>query len=358
MPDATHDIPVADPLTNSSAAASVYALPPAVLAFATDRFAKRFPKIDQSLAYRALEVALTLSGEVPWMVYSHEQGHGRVGRNNGWDVDVTMLSPWSGITSYTPTGPVTADQQIAFETAGVNQEQLNALKMFRDWGRNGDTSYQEALAYLLAQTNLGLYAIRTSALAHPPDFDDINAYVNDMKAKGQSLTTFDLAAQATTATLLSAPFWAALVGGTRFLIDGTRRIKLPAIDIGGAHVTLPSFHYLLGVDSRVVGATTFVDWGRPTKIEVSVDERTDRRGGALGLRLDDIPIAPRVTASPFLRVTKGPALGVYTGTDIEFRLSDRLSLSGEVVYRRHDIRTQPEGMPDGLSFSGGLRARF
>src|SRR5262249_59762496 len=94
-----------------------------------------------------------------------------------------------------------AEQQLAFAAAGVNQETINASRMVSRWALRGNISYEEAMAYLYAQTNLAAYAVRTFALSIKADEDDVYNYVTHKRGLGVG----DLMGLAAVTDLLSGP---------------------------------------------------------------------------------------------------------------------------------------------------------
>ena len=61
----------------------------------------------------------------------------------------------------------------------MNQQSINASRMASRWALRRSIIYQEAMAYLFAQTNMAAYAVRTFALSINANQDDVYYYVTD-----------------------------------------------------------------------------------------------------------------------------------------------------------------------------------
>ena len=236
--------------------------------------------MDEKLAWRLVEWAASGLGFMTEMTYSHEQGHGGAARRFGLDPDVTLKAPWSGVTSI-PPNMLTPDQKLTFATAGVNQQTINASRMASRWALRGSISYQEAMAYLYAKTNLAAYAVRTFALSITDNSDDIYNYTT----KQGSLSAGELMGLAAVADLLSGPAWAALIGsGTTCGMESGRSAshlqdrQRDARDAAQLQVLLSKRGPLLG------GRSTLNVGGR-FPLEVSIDASLDEPGIAAGAQL-------------------------------------------------------------------------
>ncbi len=361
-----HSLPIADPRTDAGAHSAYYALLPAVTGWAMEQVTRAYPDVDRHFLSRMLELALVVGYEVPWMVFSHEGGHYRAARNAGWNPRIEMTGWASGLTWYNvPAGAeTTAEQFTVAGAAGVNQEVLNGMHMMRQWALNGGTRVHEAVAMLLAQTNLAAYATRSAIIGeNAPSYDDIAGYVDDLRRSGQDISMPRLAGMAIAADLLSAPFWAALIGGVRFVTHGDRVVPYPSIPAGQWDIALPSFQVLLTSRGPVVGGRTFASTevgGSRVSVELSGDARTDGSGGAIGLGINGIPLGtPRVQLSPYVRGTIDHGRpGVAAGADLHLSITDTIGVSAGASYRSGDLLAEPMGQRDGFEGHAALTLSF
>ncbi len=355
---APYRLELSNPFSDTSAHAAYYELMPALLGFGLEQTARRFPDLDRSLLYRLAEWSILGVGpEVPWMVYSHEAGHRGAGERFGWNPQITMTGWFSGETSrgIPPGVAPTPQQDIAFEAGGVNQEQINASRMYSRWALSGNMRYQEAMAYLLAQTNLAAYATRTISLSNPPSRDDIAAYVKDVPG----MTTGKLLAVAALTDLLSGPAWAALIGQYRFIRHGGRRVSMPTLHVGGLRMTLPHWQMLLTSQGPLVGGRMILNPGGNLPVEVTLDTRWSEPGAAVGVRVHEIPVlTPDLRISPFLRATVADPIGIYTGVEVRYDLAPWVGVSGQLGFRKNDLLSEPEGRGDGVEGGAALNLRF
>ncbi|MCC7384052.1 MAG: hypothetical protein IT384_19575 [Deltaproteobacteria bacterium] len=356
------EIELAPTFGSTTAHASHYALGPRALGLALDGFTDRYPELDRTFAARFLQLAGVFGLEVPWMVLSHEGGHYRVARELGWKPEIEMTGWMSGLTHYHPDPTKARDPaaELAAAAAGVNQEQLNAAYLYRDWARNGTAHWTEAMAYLLAQTNTGLYAARSAMRGEDtPSSDDIAAYTAGLNARGHAITRGQLAALALGADLLSAPVWATLIGEVRYLAGGGRRIEIPTLKLGSIEATFPNFHTYLDSDGPIVGGHLLINPKAKIPVEISVDTRVTGGGTAIGAKLYDVPLAPDLSLNPFVRVTSSERNnGVRVGTDLQYALSENVLITGTVAAGTGDLLREVEGKKDGVDFSIKLGLRF
>ncbi|MCK6544638.1 hypothetical protein L6R52_02115 [Myxococcota bacterium] len=352
-PPPTLSLELASPLTSTSANASYYTFVPQAMGVALDRLADRYPVINRNFGLRFLEFSAMVAGEVPWMVLSHEAGHHRVADRMGWRPEIEMTGWMSGLTHYRDYHR-SEDGRAELESsaAGMNQLQLTGAYAFREWARAGETRYSDAMAYLLAQTNTALYALRSATRGgDAPSSDDVQAYTQGISARGETLTAGQLAAVALTTDLLSAPVWASLFAQGRFLATGERRISIPSFELGPVEATFPAFHTLLSTDGPIVGGHLFLNPRGPIPAELTVDVRLDGRAAAVGAQLYSLPLARDLSMNPFLRLSaqeNGP--GVQVGSDLRWSPLPGLSVTGTASVGANDLLREVEGRPDGLNF--------
>jgi hypothetical protein len=233
--------------------------------------------------------------------------------------------------------------------------------MYRRWARNGSARYQEAMGYLLAQTNLGLYAARTVARGEgAPSSDDIANYVELMNARGHKISQGQLLAMAACADLASAPVWAALKGQYDFLARGDRRVEIPTFEIGDVSATFPNFQTYLAADGPVIGGQLLVNPEKEHPVELSFHTRYDGSAQAVGAKLYDLALTDDVTVNPYLRVTRDHVHGdgVMVGSEVRYRAGERLDLVGAVEFNHNDLLSEPQGRDQGLSGYVGVALRF
>lgn len=352
------EIPLADPVTSSHANAADTSAVSKAVGYALERLAEKYPDIDRTVARRFVELALMVGGEVPMMVLSHEAGHKRVALGYGWDADIEITGWPSGVTHWTTTGTVTNEQRLNAQAGGVNQETLTALESYRDWALAGGARYQEALGFLLAQTNLALYALRTLSLGDDaPARDDVAKYVERLDRKDVTIVTIFATALAT--DLLSASFWAALIGGVRFVAKGERHVKLPSLRLGNVDVVLPHFYSALTARGLVVGGTSVVKLPSGVAVSVGAAGRLDGSAIAPSVAVSGVQLGSRVKLGAKASLTVGDdRLGFLAGASADVRLSSRLSLSLGGEYKRNDLSQAITPAKNGLSANAGLIIDF
>jgi hypothetical protein len=365
-PRAGTDIAIGNPYRTSDVHASHYGATSAVMGFALDKLHEKYPEIDRKFAARFLEMVLVTGAEVPLMTYSHEMGHYRAASAAGASPSIEMTGWMSGLTHYgVPPGTRLTDKQdIAADAAGVNQEQLNAVYMYQKFARNGGARYEEAMGYLLAETNLALYAANTArrTLGHDvKSSDDIANYIEGIEKRGHDVKLGHLVAMTLAADLVSAPVWASLIGQIRYLASGDRTVEMPTFEIGDVKATFPNAHVLLSSDGPIVGANVVVSPDRKVPVEVSFDVRVDKeKAAALGAKLYDVPLAGGVTVNPFFRASyderRGP--GVLVGTDVQAKVAGNLAITGSVAFRHNDLLDEPEGKSNGVDVRVGVSIPF
>jgi hypothetical protein len=356
-PPAPYRLDLTNPLTDIGAHASYYELVPGLMSFGLEQLGKRYPDLDRSWVYRAGELVLSGAPLVPWMVASHEYGHYGVGRRFGWSPNVTLTGYTSGVTSPgVPAGVDTSPQQsLAFAAGGVNQEQINAAQMYDRWALSGNIRYQEALAYLLAQTNLAAYAVRTISLSDPPAKDDINAYVT----RSGTISTGQLLIVAALTDLLSGPAWAALIGQGRFVATGERRIQMPTFNLGGQTLTLPHWQMLLTSQGPPLGGRMILNPRGRLPVEFTFHTSLNDPAVAVGAQLRNLSVlTPRLQFSPFLRATAADPLGIYAGVNVSYDLAPWVGITGTLAFRHNDLLAEPEGKGSGFEGGVGLTTRF
>jgi hypothetical protein len=368
-PRAGTTIGVGNPFTDAATHEADYAALSSAMGFGLDKLAEKFPDVDKGFAARFLEMAVSTGAQVPIMVYSHEMGHFRAATADGANPSIDMTGYASGLTTYNedPAHPFTSDQDMVVDAAGVNQEMANASYMFEKFARNGGARYQEAMGYLLAQTNMALYAANTMRHEMQGDVkssDDIQNYIDGLNAKGSSITTGHLAAMAVATDLLSAPVWASLIGQVRFLANGQRDVAMPTIDIGDVKATFPNLHTYLSTNGPIVGGQIMIDPQKKIPVELSFDMRIDQKAAAaVGLKLFDVPIpgtGDRVTLNPFIRGTydERTGAGVEVGTEVSAKIWNDVAVTGSVSFSHNDLLAEPTGGSDGVSAHVGITIPF
>ncbi len=356
-----HTLLINNPLTNADAHASQYAFISEAIGFGVQELVKKYPWMDRHWATRFAELALNVGGLVPLMVFSHEGGHYRVADAHQWKPHIEMTGWASGLTRYSgiTLDNSTPEQRTQATAAGVNQEQLNAAYMFRDWALGGDARYQEALGFLLARTNMALYALRSATRGKDkPSSDDISNYIRQMNQSGRSTGYLEVAGFALAADLLSPAFWASLYGTGRFVVTGERSVRVPAIDLAGARLTLPNFHLFLGAHGPIFGGETFLSFKNGPAVSLGADVRTDGRGGAVTLGGYGLSAGP---------VSFSPSLGLSTDAQQGLGFSGRLSATlqatpwlGLTADGGFNTKGWMKGPPQGQAagFSGNLGLTF
>ncbi len=345
---------IANPFSDVEAHASMYELAPALVGRLSATY-----NLDEKVAWRLFEWAAAGITFMTQMTYSHEQGgHAGVGRRFGWDPSVTLKAPWSGVTSRgVPSGvTVTPDQDISFITGGVNQERINASRMASRWALRGDISYQEAMAYLYAQTNMAAYALRTLALSIKAPEDDINSYVT----KQGSLSVGELFALAAATDLLSGPAWAALIGQFNYILHGERRVEIPTFKVGREmRATIPNWRLLLSSRGPLLGGRSTINVGGRIPVEVSIDRSLDEPGIAVGAQAHWAPM-PSLRLSAFGRASFSESEGVggLGGVEAQYNITPLVGISARLSYRKKDLLTQPEGAAEGLEGRAALTFDF
>ena len=359
-PGAPYRLELANPLSDVEAHASLYELLPALVGRLTKTY-----NMDEKLAWRLVEWTASGLGFMTEMTYSHEQGgHGGAARRFGFDPQVTLDAPWSGSTCpaplvngkcFAPPG-LTPDKDLTITAAGVNQQTINASRMASRWALRGSISYQEAMAYLYAKTNLAAYAVRTFALSIKEDKDDIYNYTTNQG----SLSVGELMGLAAVADLLSGPAWAALMGQLDYVLYGKRRVNIPTFKIGSEmRATLPNFQVLLSKRGPLLGGRSTLNVGGRFPLEVSIDASLDEPGIAAGAQLH-APLTPKLTLSPFGRFsyTESQGAGGLLGLEAQYKLTPWLGISATLSYRKEDLLTEPEGASEGLQGRGAMTLEF
>ncbi len=354
-----------NPYADSSVHAVAYDFLPSAMNAALEKLKQSYPEVDQNFALRFLQTAFSFGVQVPWMTYSHEAGHAREVSRQGGNPAIEMTGWMGGYTEFNlPAGKVlTPSELAAMSAAGVNQEQLNAAYMFQKWARNQGTSCMEAMGFLLAQTNLALYSSMTPLMekkgAPVPSENDVRAYLDSLAQNGRKLTTGQLTAMAIAADLVSAPVWASLIGQVRYLAGGERNIEMPTFKIGDVKSTFPNTHLLLTTEGPVLGANVVLNPDKKTPVELSLEVRTDLKAAAVGVKLDDLKLAPNVSVNPFLRGTiDGGKPGMLVGAEVRADLGQGAALVGSVAYRHDDLLAGPEGRTNGVNAQVGISVPF
>jgi len=359
----THTVAVGNPLADATVHASHYAAVPAAMGYAMEAFAQRYPDIDRNLAYRFLEMAVMVGAEVPWMVLSHEGGHYRAATRHGWDAEIEMTGWASGLTRIRLSSDIhTINQQLVEITAaGINQETINSLHIYRNWVINGSVRYQEALSFLLAETNMALYAISTfqkgNNISEP---DDINIYIQLLNAKNQDIKISDLMEAALIANLFSASFWAALIGNIQFVVTGDRHISIPSFNIGLVEIILPNFHLFLDSKGPFFGGTIVINPKNFIPIELRTDIRFNGQTVATSLRLHKIIILDWLCVSPHLAgsydINQG--IGYIIGADIGINFNRDLGVIVGATYIHDFAFNEVRGRNNGITINAGIELPF
>lgn len=349
-PGAPYRLELANPLSDVEAHASTYELLPALVSQLSRRY-----NFDEKIGWRLFEWVAGGLAFMTEMTYSHEQGgHGGAARRFDFDPKVTLKAPWSGETD--PGGKLSADQQLVFSAAGVNQQSINASRMVSRWALRRNISYQEAMAYLYAQTNLAAYAVRTFALSIKDNKDDIYYYV----ANQRSLSVGQLMGLAAVADLLSGPAWAALIGQINYLRHGERLVSIPTFKVGQeTRATLPNFQLLLSRRGPLLGGRSTINVGGKFPVEVSIDASLDEPGIAAGAQLH-APLTPALTLSPFGRFSysQSEGAGGLAGLEARYKFAHGVGISATLSYRKNDLLSEPEGShKKDLSEAEGLAGR-
>ncbi len=348
-PGAPYRLELANPFSDVEAHASTYELLPALIA----QLSKRY-NFDENFGWRLFEWTSASLGLMTAMTYSHEEGHGGDVRRFGGSPDVELNAPWSGVTHYNTPG-LSKDQLLNVTAGGVNQETINASRMVSRWALRQSISYQEAMAYLYAQTNLAAYAARTLALSKPGGSDDVANYTSNQG----SFSVGELLALSAVADLLSGPAWAALIGQWNYLRHGERQVRIPELKLGAdTRLTLPNFQVLLGAKGPLLGGRSTLTINDRFSVELSVDTRLDEGGIAVGGQLH-APVTKSLTLSPFGRLSYGSSEGVggTLGLDARYMLGP-VGLSLTLSYRKQDILSEPESASEGLQGRAALTLKF
>jgi hypothetical protein len=351
---------------DSEALATNSAAVTAATAFALDRFAEKFPHIQTSFAGRFLEMAAVGGLLVPKTVLEHELGHADAVENLGGEVKEVKLTGWaSGFTSWNINDDKEGRKRSIVAAAGLNQETETANYMYKDWAKRGSTDYQEAMAYLLAQSNLGLYAARTLARGdNTPSSDDIAQYVELMQQRGHKISQGQLLAMSAVADLASAPMWAALKGQYDFLLKGERKIDMPSFKIGETQFAYPNMQAYLGADGPVLGGTIIVDPDKKHPIELSAHTRYDATAQAIGAKIYDLALSDGMSVNPYLRVTRDEVNvpGIAVGSELRYTVyeSDKLAVDmlGQVEFSHNDLLQDIKRKQDGLNAYVGFQVHF
>ena len=355
---------LANPLSDVEAHASTYELLPALIAQLSSRY-----NFDEQVGWRLFEWVAGGLVFMTEMTYGHEEGHGGEARRLGYDPEVTLNAPWSGETCPVPqtVGPGgkkicvappswTADNDFAFTVAGVNQETINASRMVSRWALRKSISYQEAMAYLYAQTNLAAYALRTFALSITASKDDVYSYVTSQGG----LSVGELLGLAAVADLLSGPAWAALLGQWNYLRHGERQVRIPTFKVGREmRATLPNFQVLLAKSGPLLGGRSTINVNGKFPVEVSIDASLGEPGIAVGGKLH-APLTPKLTLIPFGRFSysQSEGAGGLAGLEAHYKLAPFVGISATMSYRKDDLLTAPEGAAEGWQGRAALTLSF
>ncbi len=346
------------PSTSSEMGSLTYAVLPRANSILADSITLAYPSFHQSGWLRALEWSVTLSWEIPWMVFHHELGHYRVGEFLGWNPEISPILWHSGFTRVSAPYQVTPTVELLseFATSGVNQLQLNATHLFVEWAKEGVYSYQEALALLLAKTNIALYTV-TSAIKsrESRSSDDLRNYYYDLKKLGIPVKMDSLVALTTLPLLGSASLWVSLLAQYEFLATGKRRIQLPLLSLGKLSIAPPDFHTLLTSKGPLVGGNLFFLVKGIPPLELQIDIRPLQTAFSVGFRAHSVALWDSwIQVSPLLRLSyyRNQKPGFMLGADMYiYPGTKRIAIIAGIFYQSYDLFAEPMGLQEGLNLS-------
>lgn len=354
---------VFDPRASATAHADVYHALPTAFGRSFDHLRAAVRPLDQWYV-RLGAVGMAAVGITPFMVYSHEVGHWERAKREGYDATVEMTGIASGHTqwSYGTLGAPDPRTRLRISLAGVNQEEYNAAHIYQastadDRGR---IHWAAGIAYIVARTNLPGYQIRTSFLAEPAPSDDMAVWGRHLAASGSPFSLASSGWMSAGAALASPLSWAAIVGGFRFVITGESTFEIPNVRVGPLNLQAPDLHVYLHPLGPIVEARTAL---RHDESGVSVEAYgwgvAGGRDGGGGVRVNQIPLPFRLSASPHLGFSGGAnGFGADIGTDFSFRVNGAFALSGGVTVRKNDPLGEATGGRDGVSGTLGARVTF
>jgi hypothetical protein len=267
----------------------------------------------------------------------------------------------AGETAYTfgPTGaPPSLENRQRVTAGGVTQEQWNAVRIYENWAQSEGIRHEEALGFLLAKTNLSLYALVSLKDAGAIPHNDLSNYIARSEKLGASLSYAQIAAYTLAADLLSAPVWSALASQVDFLVTGDRTARLPALALSGTRITLPNFSVMLDTRGPILGAQTEITHSQRA-FGLGLYLRPTDPGAAVTLRLPHITF-DALRLSTRIAVSWDEALGV--GSSVGATLSagkGATSVSVSLDKPTHFLLSEPLGFePDTVRLGAQIDWHF
>ncbi|MGH8581311.1 MAG: DUF4157 domain-containing protein [Gammaproteobacteria bacterium] len=328
-------LPVEDPFLNPDALAADYALISRLLGYGFDPIAERTRGIAHPWLAGAARLGIGLLFTYPQLipfVLTHELGHVREGRRQGWKTDLEYPKDhwwklWSGVTDYKGSGANSPLDSLVRSAAGVNQESLISTSMVSEWERKGIASFPEALYYFLAKTNPFFYSVASQAGWLPND--DIKEYISQLGQRGTGLspTTLSLLTGVTTAG--SGGVLGIVKGIIRYVGYGDLDFEVPSYSLRGIDWTHPDLRVLLSRGGPIVGVQTVANARGRRPVELGVDVGTHTPGAAVSGKVYNLqPFGPHVLFNPFggLSLDQESGFGFRAGADVRVPLSHGLEL--------------------------------
>lgn len=342
--------------------------PSQMVATLFDHLSARYPKLEKAVLYRLAVATTYVAVDVPLMVAAHEMGHGAKLQEfcSDCEPDVVMTHWMSGFTRYnTGDKAFSESEELRVAVAGMNQATYQGEELQRRMHTEG-ADLKDAIGYLVNITNSVNYQIKDWVQHNPPGFDDAATYHALMAARDKGWNQENLSLLALGANLANADFWASLIGSARYIATG-EQVRMPEVQVGDNHLSLPHFAVLHTYEGPQVDVSLFAHRETPATLELKYSQiLTPDNGPALGFetRLHNLDIPGtqhQLSLSPRLGFsTHNQSLGFKAGTGLEYRPGNNpyLAVTAGVDYRHNYLPDAYLPGLDGIQVDSGVKLSF
>jgi hypothetical protein len=315
----------------TSTHSKIYLAVPGIIGAVEEKVVQRF---EDNFILRIAEIGSDVAMLVPWMTLSHEIAHQNAGRRNNVASSIQFYGWMNAATHFHDIDP-----GVSLYTAGVNQETLNYYFGLSRWKRE-ELRHIEVIATLLAQTNLPLYAAKSTIKTVTQD--DLAIY-----EERSSVKVSDVAATAIATTIASGSFWSALTGLSRFLIAGDRNLEMLEWKLGSFRLNPPDFAVFLAPDRILVSGNITLKYGDTLSVTqyVTGSPKDIAAEAAVELNLNQF--------SAYMAGGLDSHLGFKFSARTQYMLTETLGVSTECEFRNNYMMSEVD-LIDGFTFGASI----
>jgi hypothetical protein len=279
---------------------------------------------------------------------SHEAGH--EGKDLSLQADLRKtLTPKVAPTKKSLDTP---EKRIKYFSAGLNQNTLNSSLIWENGQRHKNF---DDTGFLFNSLYGAFYTPDEGTRSSGNTLNDLEAYCDALEEKGIRENPSRLKARSQIASALTLQNYASIWNALNYTLNGKTNTDPLTFKIKDTEITPPIFSHFLTQKGSYLQSDTFLNPKGKNPIKISAGVQDDKlRAGA---KLYDLKATDKLSFNPYIYVdTSG---GHSIGSDLEYSLSENLSLTAEIQTNKNDVlenETFEKG--NGINITAGLKWAF